>query len=97
MTAYFSDNPLPTNVDLIAISGSNRPTESEYPPSEWLADWPIPTLVDDELGTAMQTYGLTYFPFAILVDGTGTVVTRHVGGLTGPDLEGAVDFLLGGT
>ena len=95
MTAYWSSNPLPTDVDLIAISGSNRPGEADYPPSEWLADWPVTTLVDDELGSAMQAYGLTFFPFTILVDDTGQVTTRHVGSLTGPDLEGAVSFLLG--
>ena len=95
MQEYWSSNPLPTDVDMIAISGSNREGQSEYPPSEWLADWPVPTLVDDELGSAMRAYGLTYFPFTILVDDTGQVTTRHVGSLTGPDLEGAVSFLLG--
>lgn len=50
-------------------------------------------LVDDEANTAIHSYGLAYFPFSVIVDGSGTVVTRHVGPLTGPDLEGAVAFL----
>ncbi len=77
------------------MSSSARPGESEYPPSEWLADWPVPTLVDDEAGTAIQSYGLVYYPFTVIVDGSGTVVTRHVGSLTGPDIQNAIDFLLG--
>ena len=52
-------------------------------------------LVDDELGSAMQSYGLAYFPFTVIVDETGTVVTRHVGSLTGADLENALGFIRG--
>ena len=48
MIAYWSTNPLPAEVDIVSISGSAREGESEYPPSEWLADWPIPVLVDDD-------------------------------------------------
>ena len=95
MLTYWSSNELPTDIDIISISGSNRPGEAEYPPSEWLADWPIPVLVDDELGTAMQSYGLTFFPFSVIVDGSGTVITRHVGALTGPELENALNFMRG--
>ena len=95
MLAYWSTNELPTDIDIVSISGSNRSSESEYPPSEWLADWPIPVLVDDGTGTATQSYGLTYYPFSVIVDESGTVVTRHVGSLTGPDLENAISFLRG--
>ena len=93
MNEYWSTNELPTDVDIIGISGSNREGEVAYPPSEWLADWPTPILVDDELGTAMRAYGLSFFPFSVIVDETGTVVTRHIGSLTGPDLENALSFL----
>ena len=95
MQTYWSSNELPTDIDIVSVSGSNRPTESGYPPSEWLADWPIPVLVDDENGTAMKSYGLVYFPFSVIVDGSGKVVTRHVGALTGADLENAFGFLRG--
>ncbi len=94
MQDYFESNPLPTGVDLVAVSGSVRPAESEYPPSEWLADWPISTLVDDEDSTATQAYGLVYYPFTVIVDGSGMVLTRHVGALAGTDIQNAVDFLL---
>ena len=50
-------------------------------------------LVDDESGSAMRSYGLTYFPFSVLVDGSGTVVTRHVGSLSGADIETAISAL----
>ncbi|MDH5372921.1 MAG: hypothetical protein OEX97_08265 [Acidimicrobiia bacterium] len=95
MLAYWSTNELPTDIDIVSISGSNRSSEAEYPPSEWLADWPIPVLVDDESGTATQSYGLVYYPFSVIVDGSGTVVTRHVGPLTGPSLESAISFMRG--
>jgi hypothetical protein len=93
LLTYWSTNELPTDVDIVSISGSARPGESEYPPSAWLADWPLPVLVDDEAGSAMRSYGLTYFPFSVLVDGSGNVVTRHVGSLTGPDIETAISAL----
>ena len=95
MLTYWSSNELPTDIDIISISGSIRPGEAEYPPSEWLAEWPIPVLVDDELGTAMQSYGLVYFPFSVIIDESGTVITRHVGALTGPELENALNFMRG--
>ena len=95
MLTYWSSNELPTDIDIISISGSNRPGQADYPPSEWLAEWPIPVLVDDELGTAMQSYGLVYFPFSVIVDESGQVITRHVGSLTGPELENALNFMRG--
>ena len=52
-------------------------------------------LVDDELGSAMQSYGLVYFPFTVIVDEAGTVITRHVGPLTGQELENALGFIRG--
>ena len=55
-----------------------------YPPSEWFEaeQWPTQVLVDSSEKTIAEAFGLTGFPFWVLVDGEGTVVHRSSGELT---------------
>ena len=80
-------------VEVVGISTSATDTRPNWPPSEWLEDeeWPAPVLVDDQESSAGTAYGLTSFPFFVLVDGDGTVVVRGVGELTPDQLTDLVD------
>ena len=83
---HLRDGGLPDDVRVVAVSTSVRPEEDNYPPSAWFADeqWPTPILLDDDNSTLAQAYGLSAFPFWVVVDADGTVVGR-LSGAIGPE------------
>jgi cytochrome c biogenesis protein CcmG/thiol:disulfide interchange protein DsbE len=72
---------LPGDVDLFAVSTGVDQTAPNYPPGAWLRkeNWPVPTLVDDAQGSAAKAYGLSGFPYFVVVDASGKVVDRASG------------------
>jgi cytochrome c biogenesis protein CcmG/thiol:disulfide interchange protein DsbE len=83
---HLNDNDLPDDVRIVAVSTGVRPDEDNYPPSAWFAGdvWPTPILLDDSENGLAQTYGLTGFPYWVVVDADGNVV-RRLSGAIGPD------------
>ena len=81
---WLNENGLPNGVEVVAISTSVREGTPNYPPSEWFEaeNWPTQVLVDSPEKTIAEAYGLTGFPFWVLVDGEGIVVHRSSGELT---------------
>tara|TARA_Y100001970_G_scaffold211947_1_gene258738 strand:- start:1148 stop:1924 length:777 start_codon:yes stop_codon:yes gene_type:complete len=81
---WLNENSLPNGVEVVAISTSVREGTPNYPPSEWFEaeNWPTQVLVDSPEKTIAAAYGLTGFPFWVLVDGEGVVVHRSSGELT---------------
>ena len=55
---------------------------SNYPPRTWLEHegWNIPLVVDDDLDTVAEVFGLNAVPFGVFIDTDGTVAGRHAGG-----------------
>ena len=51
----------------------------------------MPTLVDDEQGTAGDAFGLSSFPFFVVVDGSGKVIYRTSGELSDQQWAALVD------
>lgn len=74
---------MPAGVDLIAIATSTDPANPNYPPSAWLARenfpalWPVMT--DSKENTAGNAFGLSGYPFFVLLDANGKVVQRMSG------------------
>ncbi|MEX2279974.1 MAG: TlpA disulfide reductase family protein [Acidimicrobiia bacterium] len=83
LTEWVEANGLPTGVDLIAVAAGSSPSRGNYPPSIWLERerFPFPVLYDDEAGTAAEAYGLSAFPFWVVLDSNGLVVERFSGQL----------------
>ena len=81
---WLNENDLPNGVEVVAISTSVREGTPNYPPSEWFEaeKWPTQVLVDNTEKSIAEAYGLTGFPFWVLVDGDGTVVHRSSGELS---------------
>lgn len=86
LSAHLDDTGVPEDVRVVAVSTAVRPQEDNYPPSEWFDDenWPTPILLDDDNSSVGAAYGLTGFPFWVVVDADGNVVAR-VSGAVGPD------------
>jgi len=89
---HLDDTPMPDDVELIAVSTSVKPGAENYPPEEWLASegWPAPVLADDEVNTAARAFGLSAFPYFVVVDADGKVVARRSGELTTDEFDDLV-------
>ena len=77
---------LPQDLRVVGVSTAVSPDAPNFPPSEWLAekDWPFEAIadyVDFDDGTylASDALGVSGFPFVVIVDGDGEVVTRWSG------------------
>jgi thiol-disulfide isomerase/thioredoxin len=98
LAANIRSNPLPANVDLVTISTSVQPSAPNYPPQTWLTGvkWPAPVLADDTKGTAATALGLSSFPYFVLVDAQGKVVSRYAGEMPVDQFRSLVDRLAAG-
>lgn len=80
---WLASGSKPDGVDMYAIPTSTNSSRDNYPPSEWLEreGLALPTLVDDREYAAGNAFGLTAFPYWVLVAPDGTVVGRLTGRL----------------
>ena len=81
LQAYFDANPIPEGVDFVSVATSNDVARPNYPPNAWLEreGWEQRVLLDDPIGTIASAYGLTAFPYYVMVDANGNVVQRITG------------------
>lgn len=88
-----SQTTLPDNVEIVAIATSANEGRSNYPPSRWFANegFSGTAVVDDSDSTILNSFGVTRFPFWVVVDGNGTVVDRVSGAVTIETLNQMVD------
>lgn len=95
---WLQSTTLPDDVEVIAVSTGVEPTAGNYPPSEWFAreDWPTDVVLDDAAGSIAAAYGLTRFPYWVVVDEAGTVVTRTTGELSPAQLDELVALAAAG-
>lgn len=79
----------PAGVDVITVSTSVRDSDPNYPPSAWLKreGWPGTVLADDTGASTADAYGLSGFPYFLLLDRDSKVVARTSGEKTVPDVE----------
>ncbi len=86
--AWIDAGKAPKDVDLVSVSTAIDPTAPNYPPEAWFEreGWTVPVIVDPT-NTVAEAYGLTSYPFFVLLDGKGAVVTRLAGEIAVSDLE----------
>lgn len=93
------DGLVPAGVDVIAVSTSTDPAAPNFPPSEWLAreEWPPlwPVMTDSGEKTAATAFGVTGFPFFVLLDASGKVAARSSGRIEMPALTELINQALG--
>lgn len=72
---------LPADTRLVAVLTGTDASAPNYPPVAWLEreGWPGDMLLDDADATAAQAYGLSGYPFLVVLDEDGTVVARASG------------------
>lgn len=91
--SWIDDNGMPDDVDIVAFSTSAAESQGNWPADEWLIDegWTVPTMVDDEKGSAAQALGLAGFPYMLVLDADGNVVYRTSGEKSESEWEAIVD------
>ena len=89
MQPYFDNNGFPAAADFISVSTGTQENRVNYPPNLWLESegWTAPLIVDDEHGSVANAFGLSAYPFWAGVDGSGRVVFRTTGTLSGGQIE----------
>ena len=83
ITAHLKTDPMPSDVELLSVSTNVQPQADNYPPKTWLdtVGWPAPVLADTAKNDFATKYGLTSFPYFLVVDAKGRVVYRNAGEL----------------
>jgi thiol-disulfide isomerase/thioredoxin len=88
LVEWQADGAVPAGVDVIGVATGTNPDRDNFPPSDWLVEeaWPFPVMVDDEQSTAALAFGLSAYPYFVLLDSEGRVVWRQSGEVATDDL-----------
>lgn len=88
---------LPDGVNATAVITAQDPNQSNYPPSAWLArdGWDYNVILDDEANTIGGGYGLTSYPYFVVVDADGNVAARTSGELGRDQINALLDVATG--
>ncbi len=80
------DGRIPENLRVVAVSTGVAPDRPNVPPSEWLVDmgWPDEVMADGSdfargVFVGADAYGLSSFPYTVMIGSDGTVVDRWAG------------------
>lgn len=93
ITDHVAEVGAPEGVAVYGVATGTDEGQPNFPPGEWLAEegWPFPTLVDSLDGTAAEAYGLTGFPYFVVIDADGDLVQRTSGELTTDQFDALVE------
>ena len=99
LVQWEKDGKTPTGVDVIAVATGTDPANPNYPPSEWLAReefpalWPV--IADSKDKAAANAFGLSGYPYFVLVDAQGKVFKRASGEIAMDDLTAMINEMIG--
>ncbi len=76
-------------VKMFSILTSINSSQPNYPPDKWLNSegWSFQSFTDNELNGVAQHFGIRGFPFWVLIDSDGEIVTRLSGSYTKDQFE----------
>jgi thiol-disulfide isomerase/thioredoxin len=82
-------------IEVNAVATATNAQYPNYPPSAWLkrVEWPFSVMADSKTTTAAQAYGLSAYPYFVLVNSDGTVAGRGTGELPPAELKANLDAL----
>jgi len=74
---------VPADLQVIAVSTGVASDRPNYPPSQWVVNkaWPWPVMADSEAMDAARAYGVSGYPFFVIVGADGKVKARASGEL----------------
>jgi thiol-disulfide isomerase/thioredoxin len=86
------------DIDIMAVATATDPANPNYPPSAWLARenfpalWPV--LADDKDKTVGDAYGVTGYPYFVLIGKDGKVAKRMSGAVPMTELTATIEAVL---
>jgi thiol-disulfide isomerase/thioredoxin len=91
----------PDDLKIIAVSTAVDAGSPNFPPSEWIVEkgWPWPVMADEldianESFVGLAAFGVTGFPFTVVIGADGTVLDRWSGGSEPDDFIARLDAAL---
>jgi cytochrome c biogenesis protein CcmG, thiol:disulfide interchange protein DsbE len=92
IVAFDASGGFPTALEVIAVATGTSADRDNYPPSTWLEaeGWAGTVLVDTANGSVANAYGLSSYPFFVLLDADGSVLARDSGELSDQALRDLV-------
>lgn len=92
LAEWASSGRKPDGLQIFGVSTALNHERPNFPPSAWLGEqqWPFPLLADGIEGgefIALSAYGVSGFPFSVLLDGDGKVLARWAGARNMDDLD----------
>lgn len=93
LTEWEQQGGVPEGVDIVSVATATSNERPNYPPSSWLAGehWPFPVIADDPNFSAAGAYGLSSFPYFVILDADGNVAARTSGEIDPDDLAALLE------
>jgi cytochrome c biogenesis protein CcmG/thiol:disulfide interchange protein DsbE len=94
IVSWLEDSGTPEGLEMMVVATATDENRPNYPPSEWLDEegLDLPAMADDSRGTAAEAYGLSGYPYFVLLDADNKVIARDTGELSTDELDGLVEM-----
>jgi thiol-disulfide isomerase/thioredoxin len=97
LMAWKASGAVPEGLQVIGVTTAVAPDRDHYPPSNWIRDemkWDWPVLADSAENEAVVAFGASGFPFVVILDTDGTVLSRWSGEVGQQGIQEAVEAAL---
>ena len=94
--SWIKTRGVPEDFDIYSIATANNPSQEKYPPETWLKEgnWEFPTIIDTDSDNIAKIFGVTSFPYWVLVDSENKILTRLTGTFKEEDIDVIVSKML---
>jgi thiol-disulfide isomerase/thioredoxin len=95
LTNYLKETEIPSNLQIISLATAIHSDRANYPPHEWFRNekWPLPVIVDTHQSDIANHFGVTSYPYFILIDDDGKIQSRRPGRLGINGIESLFGYL----
>ncbi len=95
---WIDSGEVPEGLEIYSVATGQDASQPNYPPSNWLASegWDPKVLLDDSSQSAAASWGLTGYPYFVMVDADGNVWQRGSGEIPISELSALADRLVAG-
>jgi len=97
LNAWRDAGDMPDDLQVVGVLTAVDPKAENYPPSAWIPamEWTWPVIADSPEMDAASGFGVSGFPFAVIIDTDGTVLTRWSGEVGQDSIDERVSAALG--
>ena len=83
LRSWFETGEIDPGIDLVAVSTAVDRGAPNYPPSDWFLRerWSSPVIRDSNDSDLATAFGLSSYPYMVILDGEGNVTDRRVGSI----------------